>query len=116
MSSAACLALPPMQRPVLLFYEDRDSAAAQQRCPWPPRLGALRPANRTEVRIQLAPASSLVRTIAISCSITLKRGDLKAWLELFRRAMFLQEGRANPSFHATAIGLWEGTDTQGVLL
>ena len=67
MSSAACLALPLMHRPVLLFYEVRDSAAAQQRCPWPPWLGALRPVNRTEVRIQLATPSSRVRTMAFSC-------------------------------------------------
>jgi hypothetical protein len=40
----------------------------QQRCPWPLWLGALRPANRMEVRIQLTPPSSPVRTIVISCS------------------------------------------------
>ena len=42
-----------------------DPVAASQRYFSSPRLGAVRPLNRTEVRIQLAPPSRRVRTIAI---------------------------------------------------
>jgi len=51
-----------------------ESIAAPQRYPRPPPLGAVRLPNRTEVRIQLAPPSSPVRTIAISCSISFNKG------------------------------------------
>ena len=48
-----------------------DPIAAAQRSFGSPRLGAVWPPNRTEVRIQLAPPSSRVRTSAISSGLQL---------------------------------------------
>ena len=56
--------------------------ALSPRCSSPPLLGQMPPSNRTEVRVQLAPPSRRVRTIAISCSIRIIRGSLIS-LDLF---------------------------------